>query len=146
MSFFSKSLGRTISAEDLASLPLDDLEDVCTEIAVELTTVNSKLRRAGQMAAATRTFMPQREWGTLHDRRAVLGPLHQQALQVAKKARRAAEQAQRQANEQEPLPPLEVFFMRVARNMLEPAQYQLLTVAAEQRRAAEVARHRNIAV
>lgn len=127
--FASRSLGRTVGFDDLHSLELPALLDLCQEVGAELTAMKAMLETTDR---SERQRLQQ-----LHARRAFLAPFHQAV------SRRRSELKPRQRPALRPVdavPPVESFFLPVARQSLEPGEFQRLLLIAEQRRAAEMAR------
>lgn len=127
--FASRSLGRTVGFDDLHSLELPALLDLCQEVGAELTAMKAMLE--------TTDRSERQRLQRLHARRAFLAPFHQAV------SRRRSELKPRQRPALRPVdavPPVEAFFLPVARQSLEPGEFQRLLLIAEQRRAAEMAR------
>lgn len=128
-SFASSKLNRTVSFDDLYSLELPQLLDLCQEVGAELTAMKAQLE--------TTDRSERRHLQQLHARRAFLAPFHQAV------SRRRSELKPRQRPTVHPVdavPPVEAFFLPVARQSLDPGEFQRLLLIAEQRRAAEMAR------
>lgn len=130
--FHSQSLGRAVGYDDLLSLELPALLDLCQEVGAELTAMKAQLE--------TTSRSERHQLQQLHARRAFLAPFHQAVSRRRSELKPRHNRHQPALRPIDAVPPVEAFFLPVARQALEPGEFQRLLLIAEQRRAAEMAR------